>query len=147
ILANSATRIAKSVRRKQRGIHRSRRMSMLVLTRKQGQQVVIDGNITVGVVHVSGKKVVLSFDAPGEICILRAELGEWQARSPDRHSQSSDADLKEKPAEWSELSFFPARRALPAKPIRSRRENPVSPSQAGSKLQSEVNGAQAAAGT
>ena len=81
---------------------------MLVLTRKQGQQVVIDGNITVGVVHVSGKKVVLSFDAPGEICILRAELGEWQDRCADRHSQSSDADLKEKPAEWSELSFFPA---------------------------------------
>jgi carbon storage regulator len=94
-------------------VHRSRRKSMLVLTRKQGEKVVIGDDVRVGVVQVTGNKVVLSFEAPGEVRILRAELGEWQDRSTARHLDASDPDLKEKPTEWEELSFSsaPARRA------------------------------------
>ena len=74
---------------------------MLVLTRKQGEKLVIGNEITVGVVRVTGNKVVLAFDAPGEVRIVRAELGNRQ----DRHLDPSDLDLEEKPRDWQELSF------------------------------------------
>jgi carbon storage regulator CsrA len=86
----------------------SRRMDMLVLTRKPGEKVVIDGNITVEVVQVRGNKVILSLNAPGYVRILRAELGKWQDRHAARHFDPSDCDLNEKPTEWEELSFSPA---------------------------------------
>jgi carbon storage regulator len=64
-------------------------MSMLVLTRKQGENVVIGDNIMVGVVQVKGNKVVLSFDAPAKVRILRGELGKWH----DRDAPVSSSDL------------------------------------------------------
>ena len=49
---------------------------MLVLSRKQGEQLVIDGRITITVVEIRGDKVRLAFDAPGEVAIHRQEV--WQ---------------------------------------------------------------------
>jgi len=51
---------------------------MLVLTRKPGEKVVIDGNITVTVVKINGNQVRLAFDAPDDVRILRGELACWQ---------------------------------------------------------------------
>jgi carbon storage regulator len=61
---------------------------MLVLSRKQGEQLVIAGNITITVVEVRGDKVRLAFDAPGEVSIHRQEV--WQRISAQR-DQSADA--------------------------------------------------------
>jgi len=47
---------------------------MLVLTRKIGQQVVVDGKIEVSVVEIKGNKVRLAFAAPDDVHIRRKEL-------------------------------------------------------------------------
>jgi carbon storage regulator len=67
-------------------------MSMLVLSRKPGEKLVI-GGVTVTVAEAKGGQVRLAFEAPGDVPILRAEL-----LRRDREEQ--DPDLAAKPAEW-----------------------------------------------
>ena len=47
---------------------------MLVLSRRIGESIVIDGGITVTVLKVKGNVVQLGFDAPKEVPIRRSEL-------------------------------------------------------------------------
>ena len=47
---------------------------MLVLSRKRGEKIQIGSNITVTVVHISGDRVRLAFDAPADVPIHREEL-------------------------------------------------------------------------
>ena len=47
---------------------------MLVLCRKNGEEIVIGGAIRVRVVAVHGNQVKLGFTAPAEVTILRDEL-------------------------------------------------------------------------
>ncbi len=47
---------------------------MLVLSRKQNQQIVINGNIIITILRVRGNTVRIGIEAPGEIGIRRAEL-------------------------------------------------------------------------
>lgn len=47
---------------------------MLVLSRKPGEQIQIDGHITVTVLGVEGKRIRLGIEAPREVPILRTEL-------------------------------------------------------------------------
>jgi carbon storage regulator len=47
---------------------------MLVLTRKVGEQIVIDGCITVTVVAIDGNKIRLGIAAPPEVRIDREEI-------------------------------------------------------------------------
>jgi len=47
---------------------------MLVLSRKVGEKIIIDGHITVQVVSISGNKIRLGIVAPPEVEILREEL-------------------------------------------------------------------------
>lgn len=49
---------------------------MLVLARKEGESVVIDHNITVTVVSISGNKVRLGISAPKEVEVHREEIYE-----------------------------------------------------------------------
>lgn len=49
---------------------------MLVLSRKVGEKLVIDGNITVEVVRIQGNRITLGLVAPAEVKILRGELEE-----------------------------------------------------------------------
>jgi carbon storage regulator len=72
---------------------------MLVLTRKPGEQVTIDGGITVTVVSVRAGRVRVAIEAPPQVRILRAELiakaerGQWDSndrvrgRLPQRGQQ------------------------------------------------------------
>ena len=53
---------------------------MLVLSRKVGDKLVIDGNITVEVVKIQGNRISLGIVAPSNIKILRGELTEQQAK-------------------------------------------------------------------
>ena len=49
---------------------------MLVLSRKVGDKLVIDGNITVEVVKIQGNRISLGIVAPFNVKILRGELTE-----------------------------------------------------------------------
>lgn len=54
---------------------------MLVLSRKLGEEIIIDGNIRVKVVSVRNGRVRLAIDAPPEIPVNREEI---EDRSMDR---------------------------------------------------------------
>lgn len=47
---------------------------MLVLSRKVGQEIVIDGNIKVRVLKVKGNTIRVGIEAPPEVHIVRGEL-------------------------------------------------------------------------
>ena len=47
---------------------------MLVLSRKLGEKVVIDGNIVVQIVDVQGDKVRIGIEAPKEVPVHREEV-------------------------------------------------------------------------
>jgi carbon storage regulator len=47
---------------------------MLYLTRKIGDSVVIDDEIEVTVIEISGKSVKLGFEFPSDVSVLRREL-------------------------------------------------------------------------
>ena len=52
---------------------------MLVLSRKVGEKLVFDGNITVEVVKIQGNRITLGLVAPSDVKILRGELNQKQA--------------------------------------------------------------------
>ena len=47
---------------------------MLVLSRKEGEQLVIGDNIVLTINRISGNRVALGIEAPREIRIVRGEL-------------------------------------------------------------------------
>ena len=47
---------------------------MLVLHRKKGESLIIDDNIKITIVDISGEKVKIAVEAPKEIPVLRSEL-------------------------------------------------------------------------
>jgi carbon storage regulator len=47
---------------------------MLVLSRKQGEQIMIGENVVVTVVEIRGDRVRLGFDAPNYVAIHREEV-------------------------------------------------------------------------
>ncbi|MGN6136194.1 MAG: carbon storage regulator [Aureliella sp.] len=47
---------------------------MLVLSRKEGEKLVIGDNITVVVSRVAGNRVTLGIEAPADVRIVRGEL-------------------------------------------------------------------------
>ena len=52
---------------------------MLVLTRRVGEEIVIDGNIRVMVVSVKGDRIGLGISAPPSITVDRKEVHEQRA--------------------------------------------------------------------
>jgi carbon storage regulator len=53
---------------------------MLVLSRRNGQRIVIDGRITLTVISVRGRQVRLGIEAPAEVRVRREELRTQQCR-------------------------------------------------------------------
>ncbi|MGH2459298.1 MAG: carbon storage regulator [Chloroflexota bacterium] len=49
---------------------------MLVLSRKVDQMIVIQGNITIKVLEISGDRVKIGINAPRDVVVLRQELTE-----------------------------------------------------------------------
>lgn len=49
---------------------------MLVLTRNEGEAIIIDGNIRVTVVRVDGNRVKLGIEAPDDVPVNREEIQE-----------------------------------------------------------------------
>ena len=65
---------------------------MLVLSRKVGERVVIDGRVTVVVTRVVGNRVTLGIDAPSDVHVLRGELqGEPRGAAVERLLESLHA--------------------------------------------------------
>lgn len=54
---------------------------MLVLSRKEGEKLVIGDNITIVVSRVAGNRVTLGIEAPSDVRIIRGEL-KAQNRAP-----------------------------------------------------------------
>ena len=52
---------------------------MLVLTRKPGEKLFIGSGVTLTVLEVHGNRIRLGIDAPPEVPIVRAELGDFLA--------------------------------------------------------------------
>jgi carbon storage regulator len=56
--------------------------TMLVLSRKPGEQIVIGDKIRVTIVEVRGNRVRIGIEAPDDVAIFRAELHDWIDISP-----------------------------------------------------------------
>lgn len=56
---------------------------MLVLSRKQNEEILIGDNVCIKVIGVMGNKVRLGISAPTEVAIRRAEL-DFSGRTSDR---------------------------------------------------------------
>lgn len=70
---------------------------MLVLSRKIGETLIIDGNVRVTVVRVSGNRVALGVEAPDHVRVLRGELrpfGDEQPVAEVEESEASEAPAK-----------------------------------------------------
>ncbi len=57
---------------------------MLVLSRKAGEQVVIDSGIRLTVVSIDGGRVRIGIDAPPDVAIVRQELLDALADQAER---------------------------------------------------------------
>lgn len=67
---------------------------MLVITRRQGEAVVIGKDIEIIVSEVSGEKIKLCIDAPREITIMRKELLETEKMNQDAVEMSNPDSLE-----------------------------------------------------
>ncbi|MCA9248570.1 MAG: carbon storage regulator [Planctomycetales bacterium] len=81
---------------------------MLVLTRKQRQQIQIGENITVTILRVKGSTVRLGIEAPDGIRVLRSELVAAQMDDPAEHETANETTVAE-----AEPEFRPRRQPLP----------------------------------
>ncbi len=55
---------------------------MLVLSRKEGEKLVIGDNITLVVSKISGNRVTLGIEAPADVKIFRGELANTDSHQP-----------------------------------------------------------------
>lgn len=55
-------------------IHSLREPNMLVLSRKPGEKLAVEGGIVLTIVHVDGQQVRLGFEAPEPAAVRRTEL-------------------------------------------------------------------------
>jgi len=75
---NSTTELTKLIRRSNQT---QGRIKMLVLSRKVGEKLVIDGTITVEVVKVQGNRITIGIQAPSDVKVLRGELMQPKAKT------------------------------------------------------------------
>ena len=61
-------------------------LEVLVLSRKQGEKIVIGDNISVVVIEVRGAKVRLGIDAPRDVAVHREEVYEAIKRESEQQT-------------------------------------------------------------
>ncbi len=66
---------------------------MLVLSRRLGEEIVIDGYINVRVVGVKGDRVRLGIDAPSFVSVDRLEVHERRAEFPAKPDDPPEVSL------------------------------------------------------
>lgn len=47
---------------------------MLILTRKEGESIILDGRIEIKITEISGSQVRIGIDAPSDVKVYRQEL-------------------------------------------------------------------------
>jgi len=87
---------------------------MLVLTRKQAEQIQIGENVVITILRVKGQSVRIGIEAPREVRVLRAELPKTADQSGQSQSISVAADA---------ISDSPAARPTPQSDSRARRSS------------------------
>jgi len=65
---------------------------MLILTRKMGEGIVLNENVTIRIVDISKGVVKIGIDAPKEMLILREELEQAVKQSNIEASKSVSSD-------------------------------------------------------
>ena len=58
-------------------------MGMLVLSRKEGEQIKVGDDIVITITQVKGQRARVGIDAPSDVRILRAELEGTEAATPN----------------------------------------------------------------
>ncbi len=71
---------------------------MLILSRKPGESIVIDGRITVKVIRVEGETVKLGIEAPSTVPVHRQEVYEEIQRSNQQAATKQNGVLPKLPA-------------------------------------------------
>ena len=66
---------------------------MLVLSRKVGERIVIDGNINVVVNRVSGNRISLGVTAPRSVRVVRGEISDREASDEVTELSEAEAEL------------------------------------------------------
>lgn len=64
---------------------------MLVLSRKEGQQLLIGDNIVLTINRISGNRVAIGIDAPREVRIVRGELDRRELPDANEFSPGGDS--------------------------------------------------------
>ena len=67
---------------------------MLVLSRKAGESIHIDGTIKIEILKVQGNNIKIGIEAPRDVPILRSELDNW---SPLAFAGSAPTDVPPQP--------------------------------------------------
>jgi carbon storage regulator len=110
---------------------------MLVLRRKAGEAIVLNGTITIHVLAVEGERVKLGISAPPEVVIVRSELldGQTPMNGPDvsspgappREPDDPQAFFGDQPAPQAQFTLEAPARSYPGASGRfPRRRMPVS---------------------
>ncbi len=66
---------------------------MLVLSRKKGESVVVNGNITIVVVDVRGDKARIGIEAPADVAVYRSEVLEKSAAANEGNGAAQDGEI------------------------------------------------------
>lgn len=66
---------------------------MLILSRREGETIVIDGNIRVTVMEVRGDQVRIGIDAPRNVSVHRLEVFDQISESNRRAAEVSATDV------------------------------------------------------
>lgn len=90
---------------------------MLILSRKSGECLVIDGRITVKIVRVEGEVVKIGIEAPSDVPVHRQEVYEEIQRSNQQALTRQNTPLPR----------LPRLAAVPAKPVFAHSTNKVTP--------------------
>lgn len=68
---------------------------MLVLSRKKGESVVVNGNITIVVVDVRGDKARIGIEAPADVVVYRSEILEKNAAANEGNEAAQGGEVGE----------------------------------------------------
>lgn len=66
---------------------------MLVLSRKKGESVVVNGNITIVVVDVRGDKARIGIEAPADVAVYRSEVLAKSAAANEGDEAAKDGEI------------------------------------------------------
>jgi carbon storage regulator CsrA len=90
---------------------------MLVLTRKQGEQIRIGSDVVITVVRTKGKAVRLGIQAPAHVPVLRGEIAIQIADDEEQKSTGGDEHEDEPWPRAADSSVAPLRKLVAARGV------------------------------